>query len=63
MKRITFKKWLTLREDGDLNGFGVDLYADQDPMFRPQNLFKQKVKITGDKTDKKYGKKKKKKKS
>jgi len=60
---MKFRQWLSLREDGDLNAFGVDLYADQDPMFRPQKLAKHKVKITGDKTDKKYGKKKKKKKS
>lgn len=55
---MNFQQWLSLREDGDLNAFGVDLNADQDPMFRPQNFSKHKVKIKGDKIDKKYGKKK-----
>ena len=48
-----------IKESG---GWGVDLYADQDPAHRPQNFSMHKVKIKGDKTDKKYGKKKKKKK-
>jgi len=53
-----FKQWL----EDSMIGLGVDLYADQDPAYRPQNFSKHKVKVTGDKTDKKYGKKKKKKK-
>jgi hypothetical protein len=55
----SFKEWLG---EDSMVGLGVDMYADQDPAYRPQNFSKHKVKVTGDKTDKKYGKKKKKKK-
>lgn len=54
---MNFRQWL----EDSMGGFGVDLYADQDPVHRPQNFSKYKIKIRGDKTDKKYGKKKSKK--